>query len=139
MTGRVNVGTLFGSTLSPQGRGQGEGWSKQVAVIDLSKPAPPREITYETLDAACNAVAAGLAARGLGRGDRVGILALNRTEYIEALYGAMRAGAIPVPLNAKLAAETLAFIARDASLSLLFVDGTHQRLSPPGVPSGGSA
>ena len=64
---RVNVG----STLSPQGRGQGEGWGTKVALIDLSKPARPREITYATLDARCNAVAAGLAAHRLGRGDRV--------------------------------------------------------------------
>ncbi len=94
----TNVGSLI-STLSPQGRGQGEGWGTRVAIIDLSKPARPREITYATLDARCDAIAAGLAARGLGRGDRVGILALNRTEYIEALYGTMRAGAIPVPLS----------------------------------------
>jgi acyl-CoA synthetase (AMP-forming)/AMP-acid ligase II len=127
----LNVGSTLGSTLSPQGRGQGEG---RVAIIDLSKPAHPREVTYEALDARCDAVAAGLAARGLGRADRVGILALNRTEYIEALYGTMRAGAIPVPLNAKLPAETLAFIARDAALSLLFVDAAHQKLCPPGVP-----
>ena len=120
-----------GSTLSPQGRGRGEG---RVAIIDLSKPDHPDEVTYDTLDARCAAVAAGLAARGLGRGDRVGILALNRTEYIEALYGTMRAGAIPVPLNAKLPAETLAFIARDAALSLLFVDAAHQKLSPLGLP-----
>ena len=127
MTGRVNVGTLFGSTLSPQGRGH-------IALIDLSKPDTPREISYAKLDARCDAVAAGLAARGLGRGDRVGILALNRTEYIEALYGTMRAGAIPVPLNAKLPAEALAFIARDADLSLLFVDAAHEKLCPPAVP-----
>ena len=134
----VNVGTLVGpaphptlspkgrgttsETLSPQGRGQGEGWSKRTAIVDLSKPDTPREVTYATLDASCDAVAAGLAARGLGRGDRVGILALNRTEYVEALYGTMRAGAIPVPLNIKLPAEALAFIAKDANLSLLFVD-----------------
>jgi acyl-CoA synthetase (AMP-forming)/AMP-acid ligase II len=127
----LNVGSTLGSTLSPQGRGQGEG---QVAIIDLSKPDTPREVSYEALDAGCEAVAAGLAARGLGRADRVGILALNRTEYIEALYGTMRAGAIPVPLNAKLPAETLAFIARDANVSLLFVDAAHQKLSPLGVP-----
>ncbi|HKQ60139.1 MAG TPA: AMP-binding protein, partial [Candidatus Polarisedimenticolaceae bacterium] len=84
-----------GSTLSPNGRGQGEGRS-HIAIVDLSRPATPREVTYAQLDASCDAVAAGLAARGLGRGDRVGILALNRTEYIEALYGTMRAGAIPV-------------------------------------------
>jgi acyl-CoA synthetase (AMP-forming)/AMP-acid ligase II len=100
----VNFGSLVG-TLSPQGRGQGEGWSKQSAIIDLSKPDSSREITYAALDAECDAVAAGRAARGLGRGDRVGILALNRPEYVSALYGTMRAGAVPVPQNIKLPAE----------------------------------
>ena len=119
--------TNVGSTLSPRGRGQEEG---QVAIVDLSRPGEPREITYAALDAGCDAVAAGLAGRGLGPGDRVGILALNRTEYIEALYGTMRAGAIPVPLNIKLPAESLAFIARDARLALLFVDAEHRKVAP---------
>ena len=119
--------TNVGSTLSPRGRGQEEG---QVAIVDLSRPGEPREITYAALDAGCDAVAAGLAGRGLGPGDRVGILALNRTEYIEALYGTMRAGAIPVPLNIKLPAESLAFIARDANLALLFVDAAHRKVAP---------
>jgi len=123
------VTTNVGSTLSPMGRGQGEG-RNHTAIVDLSKPDTPREVTYAQLDASCDAVAAGLAARGLGRGDRVGILALNRTEYIEALYGTMRAGAIPVPLNIKLPAEALAFIAKDANLSLLFVDAAHRKVAP---------
>ena len=132
---RVNVGALVGTTgettphpaLSPEGRG--------VAIVDLSRPAAPREVGYGELDAGCNAVAAGLVARGVGRGDRVGILALNRTEYIEALYGTMRAGAIPVPLNIKLPAEGLAFIARDADLKLVFVDAGHRKVVPPDVPA----
>jgi long-chain acyl-CoA synthetase len=134
MTRAMNVGTLL-DTLSPPGRGQGEGRQALVAIVDLSRPDHPREVTYRELDSACNAVAAGLAARGIGRGDRVGILALNRTEYIEALYGTMRAGAIPVPLNVKLPADALAFIARDAALSLLFVDATFRKVAPPGIPS----
>ena len=119
MTGRVNVGAF-----SP-----GDG----LAVVDLSRPGQPREVTYADLHAQCNAIAAGLAARGLTRGDRVGILALNRTEYIAALYGTMRAGAVPVPLNIKLPAESLAFIARDADLKLLFVDAAHRTVAPPGI------
>ncbi len=125
----TNVGAMV-HTLSPQGRGQGEGWRRQVAIIDLSRAGAPREISYAALDAECDAVAAGLAARGVGRGARVGILALNRPEYIAALYGTMRAGAIPVPLNVKLPAESLAFIARDADLSLLFVDAAHRAVAP---------
>jgi long-chain acyl-CoA synthetase len=134
MTRAMNVGTLQ-ETLSPPGRGQGEGRPARVAIVDLSRPDHPREVTYRELDSACNAVAAGLAARGIGRGDRVGILGLNRTEYIEALYGTMRAGAIPVPLNVKLPADALAFIARDAALSLLFVDATFRKGAPPGIPA----
>jgi long-chain acyl-CoA synthetase len=137
MTAPVNVGTLLKHPLSPQGRRQGEGWSQkgQSAIVDLSHPATPLEITYEDLDETCNAVAAGLVARGLTRGERVGILALNRTEYIAALYGTMRAGAIPVPLNIKLPAEALAFIARDADLKLVFIDAAHRKVAPPGVPA----
>ena len=128
MSRRINVGSF--PTLFPQGRGQGEG----LAVVDLSKPVQPREVTYAQLDAQCTAIAAGLTAHGLGRGDRVGILALNRTEYIAALYGTMRAGAVPVPLNIKLPAESLAFIARDADLKLLFVDAVHRKVAPPDIP-----
>jgi acyl-CoA synthetase (AMP-forming)/AMP-acid ligase II len=42
----------------------------------------------------------------------------------------MRAGAVPVPLNIKLPAESLAFIANDANLSLLFVDAPHRKVAP---------
>jgi acyl-CoA synthetase (AMP-forming)/AMP-acid ligase II len=134
----VNVGTLLGPfPLSFEGSGQGERPSTRapVAIVDLSKPDTPREVTYEAIDRNATAVAAGLAARGLSRGGRVGILALNRTEYVEALYGAMRAGAVPVPLNVKLPAEGLAFIARDAGLELLFVDAAHRQVAPPGIPT----
>ena len=119
--------TNVGSTLSPLGRGQGEG---AVAIYDLSRPSTPREITYGALDAECNALAAGLASRGIRPGHRVGILALNRPEYVAALYGIMRAGAVPVPLNIKLPAEALAFIAKDADLSLLLVDAPHRKVAP---------
>lgn len=117
----INVGTLVGSTAARR-----EG----IAIIDLTHPGAAREITYAELDAECDALAAGLAARGIGRGDRVGILGLNRPEYVAALYGTMRVGAIPVPLNIKLPAGSLAFIAKDAELALLFVDAAHRTVAP---------
>ena len=104
------------------------------AIFDLSRPEAPRAIGYDALDAACDAVASALTARCLGPGDRVGILALNRPAYVETLFGSMRAGCVPVPLNVKLAADTLVFIARDAGLQLLFVDGVHRAAAPAGVP-----
>ena len=54
--------------------------SGRLAAIDLRSPDAPREIGYAELDAACDALANGLAARGLGPGSRAGILAFNRVE-----------------------------------------------------------
>ena len=92
MTGNGNLGSLFE-------RFAGEATT---ALVDLSDPARPREIGFDAFDRRCNAVARGLSRAGLRPGDRVGLLSLNRVEYLEVLFGAMRAGVVPVPLNIKL-------------------------------------
>lgn len=50
--------------------------------------------TYGELNERVNRLANGLAARGIGRGDRVAILSENRTEYIEFELAAAKLGAI---------------------------------------------
>lgn len=47
-------------------------------------------------------LAGGLTARGVGPGDRVGIFAGNCPDYLVALFGIWWAGAVAVPVNAKL-------------------------------------
>lgn len=103
------------------------------AIIDLCNPEAPREISYRELDAACNAAARGLMRAGLKPGDRIGILSLNRSDFVIALLGAMRAGVIPVPINVKLAADTVAYISSDAGAALLFTESALHRLCPPGL------
>ena len=58
-----------------------------------------------------NGVASMLARLGVAPGERVAMLIGNRTEFIEFFFGAMRAGAIPLPLNIRAAAATLAQVA----------------------------
>lgn len=96
--------------------------SDATAIIDLSIKENTREISYTSLSRGCNAVARGLASRGLGPGDRVGILALNRVEFLEVLFGAMLVGCIPVMINVKLPAEQVRYIVSDADAKIVFGD-----------------
>ncbi|HEV7390006.1 MAG TPA: class I adenylate-forming enzyme family protein, partial [Burkholderiales bacterium] len=77
------------------------------AIVDLRDPTRALEISFRDLDRLCNAVARGLQRVGLKPGDRIAILSVNRYEFIGTLLGAMRAGVVPVPINIKLAAETV--------------------------------
>jgi long-chain acyl-CoA synthetase len=50
----------------------------------------------------------------------------NRAEFLEIFFGTMRAGAIPVPINTRLARDTLKFILEDAQCRAVFVEpGVH--------------
>lgn len=104
------------------------------AIIDLYDAARPRAWSFRELDAACDACARGLVRAGLKTGDRVGILSLNRIEFVIALFGAMRAGLVPVPINIKLAPATVAYILGDASAQLVFAEPALKRLVPPAFP-----
>ena len=103
----------------------------RTAIIDLRDPQRPCTVSFRELDDACNALARGLARAGLKPGDRIGILALNRVEFVITLLGAMRCGVIPVPINAKLAADTVAYILKDAGAKLVFAENALRRLCPP--------
>jgi long-chain acyl-CoA synthetase len=93
----------------------------KVAIIDLFG-GRERTITYAELDARMDRVAAMLARLGIAAGERVGMLVGNRLEFIAFFFGAMRAGAIPVPLNTRLAADTLSYIFRDAACAAALID-----------------
>jgi len=56
---------------------------------------------------------------GLCKGDRVGILAHNSVEYLDAIFAAAKAGVILVPLSTRLTAHELEFIVRDSGLRAL--------------------
>ncbi|HXU46288.1 MAG TPA: class I adenylate-forming enzyme family protein, partial [Thermoanaerobaculia bacterium] len=55
--------------------------------------------SYAELFAAAERTAAGLAACGLGRGDRIAFFLGNRPELVIAYLAAIRLGAIVVPIN----------------------------------------
>ena len=78
--------------------------------------------TYAQMDQRSDRLAAGLAALGAGRGERVATLSPNRTELLELFYGVAKTGAAQVPLNAYLKGEFLRHQLRQSRSGILVTD-----------------
>ncbi len=63
--------------------------------------------TYGEIEAASNRISGLLADLGIAGGDRVGLLAGNSSRYVGAYYGALKAGALAVPLHVSNDPRTL--------------------------------
>src|SRR5215469_9153583 len=107
----------------------------KIAIIDLGGGASPREFSFAALDAMANGVANAVSASGLKRGDRVAILSVNRTEYIAAYYGIMRAGLVAVPVNFKFPRAMIEFVLRDSGAKLVFCDPARRADVPENLPA----
>jgi len=68
-----------------------------------------RTVTYGELDRDSSRLAAELMGRGLGRGDRVAVLADNCPEYVTLFFACAKAGLVMTPLNWRLAPPELAY------------------------------
>lgn len=79
--------------------------------------------SYEEAAAAVDERAAMLADRGLGPGDRVGLLFPNDPEFVYLLLACTSLGVTAVPVNYRQERGVLAYLLEDAGLSALVVDG----------------
>jgi acyl-CoA synthetase (AMP-forming)/AMP-acid ligase II len=66
-------------------------------------------------------VAAALAQAGIRPGERIAYIGKNSDTYFEAFYGALKAGAVMVPVNWRLAPPEIAVIIEDTQARLLLV------------------
>src|SRR5947209_18744700 len=106
----------------------------KTAIIDLGGEQAPRELSYAWLDSSANAVARALSRRGFARGDRIGILCVNRAEFLAAYFGIMRAGFVAAPVNFKFPRRTIHFILQDAGAKLVFCDEARASDVPGHLP-----
>ena len=88
-------------------------------------------LDYESWFRAVAALAAGLQAAGVGRGDRVAIAMRNLPEWPVAFFAATSVGAIAVPLNAWWQADELHHGLSDSGASLLICDDQRYRRVAP--------
>ena len=68
---------------------------------------------------------------GVGRGDRIAILAANHPDYLVLLYACARLGALLLPLNWRLALPEQLFILADASVKVLLLQDAFAALVAP--------
>jgi fatty-acyl-CoA synthase len=105
------------------------------AAFTPAKPAirfQGRVLTYAGFADRIAACARALKSRlGVGRGDRVAILATNHPDYLVLLYACARLGAMLVPLNWRLAVPEQVFILSDASVKVLVVEESFAAVIPP--------
>src|SRR6185369_16450213 len=78
-----------------------------------------RRWTYRELLAEVETVARGLLARGIAKGDRVGIWAPNCPEWTILQYATAKIGAILVPINPAYRTDELAYVVNQAGIRLL--------------------
>lgn len=93
-----------------------------------------QRLTYGELNARANCVAAHLLTLGVGRERLVGILMERSLEVVIALLAVLKTGAAYVPLDPSYPKSRLAFMIKDANLSVLLTQRNFESL--PEVPGG---
>ena len=76
-------------------------------------------LNYGQLLSVSEQLAAGLAKRGIGQGDRIALLLGNRIEFVLMLFAAARLGAITVPMSTREQAPGLAYMLEHCGAKLV--------------------
>lgn len=87
------------------------------AIVDPQTAAP---LCYAELNAQSDRIAAGLIAKGIAPGDRVGLYGINSAAYVAIYLGIQKAAAVAVPVNILLNPQEAAWILNDAGVKALF-------------------
>ena len=87
-------------------------------------------LSYEALDAEVGRIAAGLAAEGVARGDRVALFLGNRPAFVSVLLATQRLGAIAVPVGTREQRPGLAYVLRQCGAKAIVFDAALAGIVP---------
>ncbi|WP_197375808.1 fatty-acid--CoA ligase FadD5 [Mycolicibacterium baixiangningiae] len=105
-----------------------QNWTNQLSRHALMQPAQTalrfmgRTTTWGELDQRVTKLAGALSRRGVGFGDRVLILMLNRTEFIESFLAVNKLGGIAVPVNFRMTPPEIAFLVSDCAARVVITE-----------------
>ena len=102
--------------------------------VALRTPSNSQTLTWQQYADQVEAVAAGLAALGVGRGDTVALMMANRIEFYPLEVGAQHVGATSFSVYNSLAADQLSFVFANAGNSVVFCEQQYiDRIKASGV------
>ncbi len=109
---------VFSRTLLPT-------WRNNADKVGFINAATGEQRTFgehaDRVSRLCDAVATKL---GVGPTDRVAVLSINSTEYLELWHAGFLGAFVVNPLNLRFSAEELIYVLRDAETNVCFVDST---------------
>lgn len=126
------------------------GWNFAAVWDSIAAAAPDRVAlicgedrrSFAELEDRAARLAGWLADRGVGTTDKVAIDLLNRPEYLEAFYAALKLGAVPVNVNYRYGVEETRYLLADADAAAVVTEdrlaatvtaAVHELADPPAV------
>ncbi|MEO8814402.1 MAG: fatty-acid--CoA ligase FadD5 [Mycobacterium sp.] len=109
-------------------RARRQNWVNQLDRHVLMQPDAPalrfvgNTVTWAQLRSRVAALADALSRRGVAFGDRVLVLMLNRTEFVESVLAANMLGAIAVPVNFRLTPPEIAYLVADCEARVMITE-----------------
>lgn len=109
----MTTAPTMGQMLSAQARLQ----PNRIGARDLN-----RAMTFTEWNTRACRLANALTGLGLAKGDRVGVLAWNRIEWLEIYVAAAKAGLVVVPLNFRLVSTEMLYILKDSGATAVVAE-----------------
>ena len=99
-------------------------FGERIAIVDIEK-----KFTWQEHIKRISMIAGALLQIGIKKGDRFGIIGPNSFRYQELIYAGYWYGAIPVPINHRLAAPEILHILNDANIKYIALGEEHLNLT----------
>jgi fatty-acyl-CoA synthase len=120
--------TATSASLDQPYRARRQNWCNQLARHALMQPNATairylgRSISWGELNQRVQSLADALSRRGVGFGDRVLILMLNRPEYVESWLAINELGAIAIPVNFRMTPPEVAFLVENSGAKVAITE-----------------
>jgi feruloyl-CoA synthase len=83
-----------------------------------------KSFSFREVKETAERTAAFLQSRGIRKGDKIAIMSQNTPAFVFVFYGAMKAGAVAVPINHKLMAPEVQYILDHSESKMVLFDGS---------------